>query len=64
MLTKTKKHIKIPRGDWEEMKKNPTLSDALELLEDIYDIEAAKKIEGKDLTLEDYLKKHNVQINN
>lgn len=64
MLTKTKQHIKIPMRDWEEMKKNPTLSDALELLEDLYDIEAAKKIEGKDLTLKDYLKKRNVQTDN
>lgn len=55
MLTITKKHIQIPRKDWEKMKKNPAFSDALELLEDISDLERAKKVKGKDLTLEQYL---------
>ncbi|MCH7973576.1 MAG: hypothetical protein IH949_06770 [Bacteroidetes bacterium] len=55
MLTKTKKHIQIPREEWDKMKKNPAFSDALELLEDISDLEKAKKIKGKDLTLEQYL---------
>ena len=57
MLTKTKKQIQIPIKDWEEMKKNPALSDTIELLEDIYDLEKSKNIKGKDLTLEEYLKK-------
>ena len=39
MLTKTKKHIQIPREEWDKMKKNPAFSDALELLEDISDLE-------------------------
>lgn len=56
-LTKTKTHVKIPRGDWEKMKKNPALSEAIELLEDISDLKEAKKIKGKSLTVEEYLKK-------
>jgi len=64
MLTKTKKHIQVPREDWEEMKKNPAFSDALELIEDISDLEKSKKVKGKDLTLAQYLKKRNVRNNN
>ena len=56
MLTKTKKQIQIPLKDWEEMKKNPALADTIELLEDIYDLEKAKRAKGKDLTLEQYFK--------
>lgn len=56
-LQKTKKHIKIATSDWEKLKKNPVLSDTIELLEDISDLEKAKKIKGKSLTIEQYLKK-------
>ncbi len=63
MLTKTKKHIQIPREEWEKMKKNPAFSDAIELLEDISDLEKAKKVKGKNLTLEQYLKKRGLQNN-
>ena len=56
-LTKTKSHIKIARTDWEKMKKNPALVDAIELLEDISDLENAKKVRGKSITIEQYLKK-------
>ena len=38
------------------MKKNPALADTIELLEDIYDLEKAKRAKGKDLTLEQYFK--------
>ena len=55
MLTKTKKQVQIPLEEWEKMKKNPVFSDALELLEDISDLERAKKVKGKDLTLRQYL---------
>ena len=64
MLTKTKKRISIPIDEWEKMKKNPTLGDALELLEDIYDLEKAKSKKGKDLTLEQYMEKRALQNNN
>lgn len=57
MLTKTKTAIHIPRKEWEKMKKNPAFSDAIELLEDIADLEAAKHVRGKDLTLDQYLAK-------
>ena len=43
ILTKTKTHVKIIRSDWEKMKKNPVLSETLELMEDISDLEKAKK---------------------
>ncbi len=60
-LVKTKTHIKIPRKDWEEMKKNPALSVTLELLEDISDLAKAKKVRGKGITIEQYLKKRGLQ---
>lgn len=47
MLTKTKRQVQIPLEEWEKMKKNPAFSDALELLEDISDLEKAKKVKGK-----------------
>lgn len=56
MLTKTKTQIRIPRSEWDKMKKNPTFSDVIELLEDISDLEKAKNVKGKDVTLEEYLK--------
>jgi hypothetical protein len=56
-LIKTKTHVKIPRNDWEKMKKNPVLSETIELLEDISDLEKAKKVIGKSISLEQYLKK-------
>lgn len=55
MLTKT--HVRIPRHEWEKMKKNPAFSEAIELLEDIADLEAAKQVRGKDLTLDQYFAK-------
>ena len=55
---KTKTHIKIARNDWEIMKNNPALSEAMELLEDISDIEKAKKVRSKSLTIEQYLNKN------
>jgi len=56
-LKKTKTNVKINRSDWEKLKKNPALSEAIELLEDISDLETAKKIRGKAITVEQYLKK-------
>lgn len=56
-ITKTKSHIKIARSEWEKLKKNPATSETIELLEDISDLEKAKKISGKSLLLEEYLKK-------
>ncbi len=56
-LNKSRTHIKIDRNEWEELKKNPVLRDTLELLEDISDIEKAKKDTGKSISLKKYLKK-------
>jgi len=64
MLTRTKKHIQIPCEEWEELKKNPALGEALELLEDITDIEKAKKVTGKSLTIDQYLKKRDIRNKN
>ncbi len=64
MLTKTKKRISIPIEEWEKMKNNPALVDTLELLEDISDLEKAKKEKGKDLTIEQYIEKRALQNNN
>lgn len=57
MLTKTKNKIEIPRKEWERMKENPVTSDFIELLEDISDLEAAKKVKGKNRTIEEYIEK-------
>lgn len=54
-ISKTKKHVKIQTSDWEKLKKNPVMSEAIELIEDISDLEKAKKLRGKSLTLEQYL---------
>ncbi len=63
MITKTKKNIQIPREDWEKMKKNPAFFEAVELLEDIDDLEKARKVKGKNLTLDQYLEKRGLQNN-
>ncbi len=56
-IIKTKKQIKITSSDWEKLKKNPVLGEAIELLEDISDFEKAKKMKGKSLTIDQYLTK-------
>lgn len=56
-VKKTKTHIKISRVDWEKMKNNPSLSEAIELLEDISDLEEAKETKGKSISVKQYLKK-------
>ena len=61
MLTKTKTHIRIPRKDWERLRKNPQFSELIELLEDRTDLEAAKRVKGKDVTLSQYLVKRGIQ---
>jgi hypothetical protein len=56
-IIKTKKQVKIQASDWEKLKKNPVMSETIELLEDISDLEKAKKVRGKNLTIEQYLRK-------
>jgi len=46
-LTKTKHHVTIARRDWEKMKTNPAVSEAIELLEDVSDLEKQKKFAVK-----------------
>ena len=52
------------REKWEKMKKNPAFSEAVELLEDMAELDKAKRVKGKSLTLEQYLKKRGLQNNN
>ena len=59
-IIKTKKQVKIQASDWEKLKKNPVMSEAIELLEDISDMEKAIKVRGKSLTLEQYLTKRGI----
>jgi hypothetical protein len=63
MITRTKNTIKIPHEDWEKMKKHPSFSDTIELIEDIADYESSKKTKGKDLILKQYLKKRGLRNN-
>ena len=56
-ISKTKKQVKIQTSDWEKLKKNPVMSETIELLEDISDLGKAKKVRGKSLTIEQYLSK-------
>ncbi len=58
IIQKTKSHVKIALSDWEKMKSNHVLSETIELLEDISDLEKAKKVQGRGISLEQYLKKH------
>lgn len=59
-ITKTKSFIKIRRREWGKLITNPAASDAIELLEDISDLEKAKKVTGKSISLEEYLKKRDL----
>ena len=63
MITKTKTQVKISRDDWEKMKKNPALSESIELMEDMVDIKAAKLVKGKNVSLEQYLQKRGLSNN-
>ncbi len=56
MLTKTKTHVRIPRREWDKLRNNPAFSDMVEFLEDQSDFLEAKKINGKTITLKQYLK--------
>lgn len=60
-LIKTKHHVTIARRDWEIMKTNPVVSEAIELLEDISDLEKAKKVRGKSMTIKQYQKHRGIQ---
>ena len=63
MLTKTNDYIRIPRDEWNKLKKNPSFNEFIELLEDEFDLQKAKKVKGKDLSIDEYLKKRGLQIN-
>jgi hypothetical protein len=63
MISKTKTTVKIPREEWEKLRKNPSFSEAIELLEDVADLEAAKSIKGKDISLTNYLQKRGLRTN-
>lgn len=61
MLTKTKNDIRISRRDWEKLQKNPNFSELIELLEDERDLREAKRVRGKDLSLQQYLTKRGLR---
>ena len=61
MITQTKKYVRIPLQDWNELKKNPSFIELVELLEDQKDLIAAKSIKGKDISIEGYLKKRGLR---
>ena len=68
MLTKRKSRldrgkgdIRIPRKDWELLKSNPAFSELIELIEDKYDLDEAKLMKGKDISLAEYLKKRAIR---
>ncbi|MHB8871695.1 MAG: hypothetical protein ACYC5G_04540 [Candidatus Doudnabacteria bacterium] len=59
-ITKTKSHIKIAQSEWEELKKNPETNDTIDLLKGMSDLEKAKKVTVKGISLEAYLKKYGI----
>ena len=61
MLTKTKTEVRISRREWEKLKKTPQFTELIELLEDQEDLEKAKRVRGKDMTLEHYLSKPGIR---
>jgi hypothetical protein len=63
MLTKTKKEIRIDRGEWEKLRSNPTLNELIEFIEDREDLKKAKLVKDKGINLKDYLKKRDIQVN-
>jgi hypothetical protein len=54
MLTKSKTHIRIPRREWERLRKNPQFNELVELLEDRADLETAKRVKGRITPLSQY----------
>ncbi len=63
MLTKSKSEVRISRKEWERLRKNPNFTELIELLEDQADLEAAKRVRGKDMTLSQYLTKRGIRNN-
>jgi hypothetical protein len=61
MLTITDKDVRIPRKEWDILKKNPGFAELIELLEDQEDLENAKSAPGKDVTLAQYLKNRGIR---
>jgi hypothetical protein len=60
MITK-KESIRIPRREWESLRKNPAFSDLIELIEDRLAFLEAKKVTGKNMTLDEYLKSRGIR---
>lgn len=57
-MAKISDKVKISRDLWEWAKKNPTLTEFIEFLEDIEDLRKAKSQRGKGLSLERFIKKY------
>jgi hypothetical protein len=60
LLTKTKKEIRIDRGEWKKLRSNPTWNELIEFIEDREDLKRAKLVKGKGINLKDYLKKRGI----
>ena len=61
MLTKTKSDVRISRRDWEKLRRNPSFTELIELLEDEKDLRDSKRVRGKDITLQQYLTKRGIR---
>lgn len=61
MLTKTTTEVRIPIKEWEKLKKNPSFTDLIEMLEDRAALREAKQVRGKDITLNRYLEKRGLR---
>ena len=62
-LRRKNEDIRIPRQEWESLKKNPAFGELIELIEDKYDLEKAKTVKGNDVSLSAYLKKRGLRSN-
>lgn len=63
MLTKDQTYVRIPRKEWEKLRQIPTFAEVIELLEDQNDLQVAKRVNGKDISLKIYLKKRGIRNN-
>ena len=61
VLTISKTHVRIPRREWERLRRNPRFGELIELLEDRADLEAAKRVRGRDMTLNEYIAKRGLR---
>ena len=61
MITQSDEYVRIPIKEWKQLKESPVFSELIELLEDQRDLYDAKKVRGKDLSVEEYFRCRGVQ---